>query len=340
MSKLFEYGSLFELEAGGELPSFELAYTAAGKLNKKKDNIVWVCHALTGNADVPAWWGGLAGPGRFFDPERWYIVCANMIGSCYGSTGPLSIDPRTGRPYFHAFPLLTIRDQVRAMILLRKHLGIEHIEVLIGGSMGGQAVLEWAIMEPEIFSTVVPAATCAVQSPWGIAFNEAQRMAIESDSTWKKDIPDSGLEGMKAARAIGMISYRSYNCFELTQTDAERPLSAFRAAGYLKHQGEKIASRFNAYSLHLLSRIMDTHDIGRGRGGVKKALSLIKAFTVSIGVDSDILFPPAEQMLIAANVPHGIYREINSPYGHDAFLIEYDQLTGLMAEYINKNGGI
>src|SRR4051812_49153867 len=179
----FHYDQPFELEVGSSLPSFQLRYTTLGKLNAERNNVVWICHALTGNSDFTDWWGELFNEGRFFDPKNYFIVCANVLGGCYGSTGPLSLNPKTGKPYYHTFPTITNRDVVRAFDLLRNELKIEKVHTLIGGSLGGQQALEWAIAQPEVFQHVIPIATNASHSPWGIAFNEAQRMAIETDAT-------------------------------------------------------------------------------------------------------------------------------------------------------------
>ena len=167
----FEHQGIFKLESGRELPGFHLAYTTMGRLNPDGSNVVWVFHALTANSDPSEWWPGLVGKGKYFDPEQWFIICVNMPGSCYGSIGPLDIDPRSGKPWYHDFPFFTPRDMVRAYMLLRDALGIGRIFVGIGGSMGGQQLLEWAIEEPEAFHHIVPIATNAVHSPWGKAFN-------------------------------------------------------------------------------------------------------------------------------------------------------------------------
>ncbi|MDX2285035.1 MAG: homoserine O-acetyltransferase [Bacteroidia bacterium] len=332
--QIFEYPHPFALEQGGQLPGFQLAYTTSGQLSAARDNVVWVCHALTGHADPASWWPGLFGPGDLFGPERCFTVCANMLGSCYGSTHALSDDPGTGTPYYHRFPLLTNRDMVRAFDLLRAHLGIRHIHLAIGGSMGGQHVLEWAVMRPELFGHLVPVATNAQHSPWGIAWNESQRMAIEADATWREDRPDAGMEGMRAARAMALLSYRSYEGYAARQQEAGEAADGFRASSYQRHQGEKLYRRFNAFSYWTLSKAMDSHHVGRGRGGVEAALAQVRARTLVIGVDSDVLFPVAEQQRIAAGIAGAEYAEITSLYGHDGFLVETAALAAILRRWL------
>ena len=274
----FHYHNTFELEAGSSLPGFQLKYTTLGKLNPERNNVVWICHALTGNSDFTDWWSGLFNEGRFFDPRQYFIICANVLGGCYGSTGPLSLNPKTGKPYYHSFPTITNRDAVRAFDLLRQELEIEQVHTLIGGSLGGQQVLEWSIQQPEVFQHIIPIATNALHSPWGIAFNEAQRLAIEADSTWKENDSRAGSEGLKAARAIGMLSYRQYETFGQTQAEKNNEkLEEFRAATYQRYQGQKLANRFNAFTYWLLSNMMDSQNVGRKRTSIEDALKKIKS---------------------------------------------------------------
>ncbi len=310
------------------LPGLQIAYTTAGTLNPEKDNVIWICHALTANADPTEWWPGLVGTGKLFDPAVHFIVCANMLGSHYGSTGPLSENPATGEPYYHQFPEVTIRDMVGSLDLLRVELGIHRIHTCIGGSMGGQQALEWAIVQPQLIENLVLIATNAQHSAWGIAFNEAQRMAIEVDSTWPERSPYAGLNGMKAARATALLSYRNYETYLKTQTSYEpERTDNYPASSYQRYQGEKLARRFNAFSYWILSKAMDSHHAGRGRGSVTAALQGIKSRTLVIGIASDVLFPVEEQRLLAAYIPDAHYEELESLYGHDGFLIECDQIT-------------
>src|SRR5690606_37479943 len=276
------------------------------------------------------WWAGLISGDGPFDPSKYFIICANMLGGCYGSTGPLTNNPATGQAYYHDFPTLTNRDVVRAFDLLRLELKIRKIHTIIGGSLGGQQVLEWAILQPQLFEYVIPIACNAWHSPWGIAFNEAQRLAIEADPTWKEKEARAGMEGLKAARAIGMISYRHYSTFQETQAEkSDETTDNFRAATYQRYQGEKLASRFNAFTYWLLSKMMDSHHVGRSRGGAEKALKQIQAKTLVIGIETDILFPLSEQQYLSEQIPNASLEVIRSMYGHDGFLVEFDQLKNI-----------
>lgn len=335
----FHYNKSFQLEGGEKLSGFQLKYTTLGKLNHDRSNIVWVCHALTGSSDFTDWWGELFREGSAFDPNEYFIICANMLGGCYGSTGPLSINPANGKVFFHEFPSLTSRDVVRAFDLLREELKIDSIHTLLGGSLGGQQVLEWAIAKPEVFRHIIPMACNAFHSPWGIAFNEAQRMAIEADSSWKGNDQRAGAEGLKAARAIGMISYRYYETFTQTQAEkSDHKLDDFRAATYQRYQGQKLVNRFNAFTYWRFTKMMDSHNVGRNRPSVKEALNAITAKTLVVGIDSDILFPVPEQKFLAENIPNAQYAEMTSLYGHDGFLVEFDQLDTILKQfYLRKN---
>lgn len=330
----FKYPYRFSLELGRELPSFELAYTTHGTLNADGSNVLWVCHALTGNADPTDWWDGLVGTDNFYDPKDWYIVCANVLGSHYGSTNALSINTETGQPFYHDFPEITVRDNINAFELLREHLNISKIHTLIGGSLGGQQAVEWAVSNPELIQHLVLIATNAVFSPWGIAFNESQRMAIQTDATWTQNQPEAGIEGMKVARSIALLSYRNYDTYDFTQArDSNDQIANFRAAGYQQYQGDKLAKRFNAFSYWALTKIMDSHNVGRNRGTVIGALNKITAKTLVIGISSDVLFPPSEQRFLAKYIPNAEYQEINSLYGHDGFLIEYKQMRHILSSW-------
>ncbi|MEM6264403.1 MAG: homoserine O-acetyltransferase [Bacteroidota bacterium] len=327
----------FPLENGASLPEFHLAYTTYGTLNATRNNVVWVCHALTANAEVSDWWEGLFGAGKLFSPEKDFIVCANMLGSCYGSTHALSTNPETGTPYFHEFPLLTNRDIVRAFDALRQHLGIDRIKVVIGGSMGGQQLLEWNIMQPDVFEYAIPMATNAQHSPWGIAFNESQRMAIAADQSWKEASPNAGMEGMKAARSVALLSYRNYDTYHNSQQEksGQQPIDRFRASSYQQYQGQKLADRFNAFSYWTLSKAMDSQDVGRGRGSKQEALANIQAKTLVISISSDLLFPPSEQAFLAGHIPHATLATIDSFYGHDGFLLEYKQMERAISRFLS-----
>ncbi|HNU42172.1 MAG: homoserine O-acetyltransferase [Bacteroidetes bacterium OLB12] len=335
VDQIFHFASEFQLETGGKLPAFQLKYTTLGQLNKDRSNVVWICHALTGSSDFTDWWKELFTEDTPFDPREYFIICANTLGGCYGSTGPLSINPVTGKPYYHSFPEITNRDVVRSFDLLRKHLGIESVHTLLGGSLGGQQVLEWAILQPHVFERIIPIATNAFHSPWGIAINEAQRMAIAADASWKEDDARAGVEGMKTARAIGMISFRTYDTFQQTQSEkTDDKTDDFRAASYQRYQGLKLANRFNAFTYWLLTKMMDGHNVGRGKESIEAALATIKAKTWVIGIDTDLLFPIREQEFLARQIPGARLDAITSLHGHDGFLVEFDQFKQSVRKFL------
>jgi len=320
-TQVLRYNSPFTLESGVELHELEICFTTYGTCSPEQDNVIWIFHALTANSDPLEWWHGIVGEGKLFDPTKYFIVCTNNLGSCYGTTGPDSIDPVSKKSYGAKFPLITIRDMVKVNDIVRQHLGIEKIQLVTGGSMGGQMALEWAIQNPDLIENLVPIATNARHSAWGIAYNEAQRMALDNQDKEK---------GLSAARAIAMLSYRSYESYVKTQTDEIDTVDNFRASSYQNYQGQKLVKRFNSDSYHILSKAMDSHNLGRGRGSVEKALCEIKAKTIVIGIDSDNLFPIPEQEHIAEYIPDARIEIIDSLYGHDGFLIENDQLTEIM----------
>ena len=316
---IYQYHQPFTLESGISLPKLKIAYHYYGEYTPGK-KVAWVCHALTANSDVADWWKGLVGEGSMINPNDYFIVCANIIGSCYGSTGPMSVNQ---------FPMITIRDMVRAHILLRQHLGIESIDLLLGGSMGGYQALEWSLMEPNVIQKMFLIATAAAESAWAIAIHTAQRLSIEADNTWKEDKPNAGAKGLKAARAIGMLTYRNYDIFKEKQTepDAEK-VDDLKAASYINYQGDKLVNRFNAYSYWLLTKSMDSHQLARGRGGdLMATLASIQTPTLIIGIKSDILCPLAEQKFMEAHMPNASLVAIDSMYGHDGFIIETAQIT-------------
>ncbi len=328
----------FPLESGKVLPGLIIAYHTYGKLNDKKDNVVWVCHALTANSNVFEWWAGLVGENCVINPNDHFIVCVNIIGSCYGSSGPLTMNPTTGKPYYSSFPQVTIRDMINTFILVRKKLGIDKIKLLMGGSMGGYQVLEWSFMEPGVIQNSFVITTSASESAWGIAIHTAQRLAIEADATWKNDSPDAGKEGIKAARAIGMLTYRNYKIFHDKQTDPDiSKTDNYKASSYILHQGNKLAERFNAQSYWLLTKSMDSHNMARGRfTTLEEALKQIKQPTLVIGIDSDILCPNAEQKFLAHHIPHSTLHIISSDYGHDGFLVETETISRHLFEWMEK----
>ncbi|HVY76835.1 MAG TPA: homoserine O-acetyltransferase [Puia sp.] len=326
----------FQLENGQSLPGIKIAYHTYGKLNEHADNVVWICHALTANSDARRWWPGMVGADHIIDEEKYFIVCANILGSCYGTSGPLSENPVDGGIYFSRFPRITIRDMVRAHILLREHLKIKRIALLMGGSMGGYQALEWCVMEPEVIQQLFLIATSAAETAWGIAVHTTQRLAIEADPTWRDDDADAGSAGLKAARAIGILTYRNYEIMKEKQSDPDlEKLDDFRASSYINYQGDKLVQRFNAYSYWLLTKAMDTHNISRGRGGdLKKTLKSIRHRTLVIGIDSDILCPVAEQKFLAEHIPASTLVTIDSIYGHDGFMVESQKIAEVLRRWL------
>ena len=337
--EVYKHKEAFKLENGEILNGLEIAYNAYGKLNERQDNVVWVSHALTASSDVFEWWKGLFGENSLFNPQDHYIICPNILGSHYGTTNPLNENPDTGQPYYLSFPQFTIRDMVSVHKLLADHLGLSQIGLLIGGSLGGQQAVEWAIAQPKRIKKLVLIATNAFHSPWGIAFNESQRLAICSDETFYSQTPDGGKKGLKAARSIALLSYRSYETYGTSQQEISTDKTdQFKASSYQNYQGEKLVNRFNAYSYWYLSKAMDSHHVGRGRETIEEALNRVQAKTLVIGITSDLLFPPEEQKFLAKHINNARYIEISSFYGHDGFLIETEILTKEIGSFLKSSG--
>jgi homoserine O-acetyltransferase len=334
--KIYKHKQNFTLESGKIIENLEIAYHTFGRLNAKKDNVIWVCHSLTANSDVSDWWSDMFGEGKFFNPEEHYVVCANILGSHYGTTCPLSNNPNTGEPYYYDFPFFTIRDVANVHDILRKHLLLDEINLLIGGSVGGQQCLEWACMYPDKIKNLCLIATNARMSPWGIAFNETQRMAIENSPDWKLKHDEAGVEGLKTARALALLSYRNYQTYCDTQQNKDNEqLEHFRACSYQRYQGDKLAFRFNAFTYWYLTKAMDSHNVGRGRKSCQEALKSITAKTLVIGIDSDVLFPVSEHEFLANHIPNSKLKIMKSKYGHDGFLIEFEQLNKLLKKHFD-----
>lgn len=332
--RYFTYDKPFELENGEVLPELTIAYHVFGKM--RKDNVVWVCHALTANSDVADWWPHTVEAGRFLDPRRYCVICANIIGSHYGSTGPMSINPKTGYPYYGSFPFITVRDMVRAHFLLADHLGVESAHVVIGSSIGGFQALEMVLTRPEFAGRLVLIATAARSQPWSIALNESQRMAIETDESFGLESENAGKKGMRVSRSIGLLSYRGSSAYNATQQENDNlyKIAGFRATTYQQYQGDKLCRRFDAYSYYRLTQAFDSHNVGRYRGGVESALASIGCPTMVVGISSDILFPVSEQVFLYKYIPDCQLRLIDSPFGHDGFLVEYDKLNALLKPFI------
>lgn len=339
MTTIFKYENPFILESGITLPGYHLAYTTHGKLNAQKTNVIWIFHALTANSNPLEWWPGLVGDGKFFDPAKYFIICVNKPGSPYGSISPLSNHPQWQQPWYHEFPVFTIRDMIKMYQQLKEHLGIRKVFVALGGSTGGMQLLEWAIEEPGLFEHIVPIATNARLSPWAIAFNASQRMAIEADITWTDQKPDAGQKGLAAARSIALLSYRHYNGYDITQPRDKAFVALtgdvdYAADNYQRYQGLKLVNRFNAICYYRLSQSMDSHDVGRNRGGVQQALQQITAKTLVIGIKSDVLYPIAEQEFLKDSIAGAEILSIASDFGHDGFLLEYEKIEPALRKFI------
>ncbi|MDA1184631.1 MAG: homoserine O-acetyltransferase [Acidobacteria bacterium] len=334
----------FTLESGEVLSQVPVAYRTWGRLNARGDNAILVCHALTGDTDVEAWWPGLLGPGRALDTDRYFVVCANVIGSPYGTVSPVTIDPETGQPYGGRFPIPTVRDTVALHRALLDRIGVRQLALVIGGSLGGMQTLEWA-MEGDFVRAIAPVSVGGRHSAWCIAWSEAQRQAIYRDPRWKEGhyVPDDApRDGLAIARVIAMISYRSFGSFQgrfgRQAADGSTP-HTFEMESYLHHQGDKLVGRFDAACYVRLTQKMDTHDISRGRGEYLDVLRRIEQPSLVIGVDTDLLYPLAEQRELAEAMPRGRLAVITAPDGHDGFLIEHETVNTLVLEWFAQLEG-
>lgn len=327
--RLYRHPEKFSLECGGTIENLEICYHISRDFCREEERngkkVVWITHALTANSDPTDWWDVLVGEGKFLDPRKYTIVCANILGSCYGSTSPLSVNEATGKPYLLDFPKTTVRDVARCHNILMEYLGIEKIDLLTGGSVGGFQALEWSIMFPCKINNLLLLACNSRFTPWGSAFNESMRMALYADPTFASG--EGGKAGLAAARSIALISYRSFEGYNTTQYESDEDcIFPQRAGSYQRYQGKKLVDRFDAYSYLSMLNLTDSHNVGRGRGGVEKALGMVEARTVCIGIDSDGLFPVQEQKYIAEHIPGAVYRQITSAFGHDGFLLEWKQI--------------
>ncbi len=360
-ARFFDAAHPLAMDCGRHLTSVDVAYETYGELNARGDNAVLVCHALTGSAHAAGyssedprsigWWDSFIGEGKPLDTKKYFVISSNFLGGCYGTTGSNSIDPSTGKRFGLTFPQMTVRDMVRVQKELVTSLGVTKLATVIGGSLGGMQVLEWALMYPELVESIIPIATSAQHSPWAVGLNDLSRQAITNDPEWRNgNYYDHGQpeKGFSLARQIAMMSYRSDKEFG-ERFGRERLLTGsttkgfnfdekniFQVESYLHHQGVKLVSRFDANTYLYITRTMDLHDITVGRGTLKDVLGSISVPALCIGIDSDILYPAAEQQHIAAGIPNSTYHQIVSPYGHDAFLIEFTQMAGFVGEFLEN----
>jgi homoserine O-acetyltransferase len=350
------------LDGGGRLRDVIVAYETWGTLAADGGNAVLVCHAWTGDSHAAGasgrghvtagWWEGVVGPGLAIDTDRYFVVCANVLGGCQGTTGPASPHPDDGRPYGSRFPVVTIRDMVRVQKALTDHLGIDRWLTVVGGSMGGMQALEWAVMYPNKVASIIPVCACMEATAQQIAWSAIGRRAIGLDPGWQNgDYYDAAAgdgphRGLAIARQIAQVTFRSDEVFtdrfgrSLAEPD-DVPLKLeqrFEVERYLDYHGDKLVHRFDANTYLLLGKAMDLHDVGRGRGGWRPALERVAVPVLSIGVWSDILFPSYQQRRLADLVVEAggraKYAEIDSPHGHDAFLIEVDQVGDVMGKFL------
>ncbi|MEL7187297.1 MAG: homoserine O-acetyltransferase [Pseudomonadota bacterium] len=330
----------FTLECGATLPDIEIAYQTWGDSANADGNTILICHALTGSADVEAWWPNIIGAGRAFDPAHDYIICSNILGSCYGTTGPASLKPGRKERYRADFPGISIRDMVELQRTLLDQLGIEKVELVTGPSLGGMQALEWALAYPERIGSVVPIGVGGRHSAWCIGVSEAQRAAIAADPDWNDgyysdDAPPK--KGLAAARMMAVCTYRSWESFNERFGREQRDDGRFQAQSYLQYQGEKFIDRFDANTYVTLTHAMHSHDLARNRGAYKDVLATICQPALVVSVSSDALYPPQEQQELANSLPNASYEVLSSAHGHDGFLIETETLGSMIGEFRKRN---
>lgn len=331
-TRTIEIAEEFPLESGDFLPEVTVAYRTWGE---PRPDATLICHALTGSADADDWWQGLFGEGRTFDPTVDYVVATNVLGGCYGTTGPTSIDPRTGRMYRSSFPSITIRDMVNLQAILLDRLGVERLNLVIGGSMGGMQATEFGVSFPDRVRAVVSIGAGAIQSAWGLAFAAPQRMAIRNDPGFEGGEygENTGpVLGLATARMIAMVSYRGHEGFE-ARFGRRVSEDGFEVQAYLGYQGQKLVERFDANSYLALLEAMDSHDLARGRGDLTNVLADLSTPLLGVGISTDVLFPPHEVRDLAEATPKGRYATLHAPQGHDGFLIETELLDGIVTGF-------
>lgn len=353
-----------KLESGQVLPEAQLRYQTYGELNAARDNVIVVCHALTGNASLDAWWGDMLGPQKAFDTDRYFVVCSNILGSCYGSTSPMSINPKTDKPYGKDFPDISVKDTVKLQLLMLVNaLKVNSIKAVIGGSFGGMQAMEFAVQAgssytspyaQECFFTdhgkplvrsVIPIACGAAHTAWQIAISETQRQAIYADPKWETN-PVEATAGLAVARQIGMVSYRTPKgyCqkFGRDKQDQQGPAygskAAWKVKSYLKYQGEKFLSRFDPITYVKMTEQMDSHDVARGRGmSLQDVLENVEIPALVLGIDSDVLYPLQEQQELASLLPNSQLYVVHSDDGHDGFLLEQEQVAAHITRFLEDH---
>lgn len=359
----FLHAQPFTFQSGQVIPGFKLRYETYGELNATRDNVVLICHALSGDHHCagrhaetdrkPGWWNNLVGPGKAVDTRRFHVVCANVLGGCQGSTGPSSTNPATGRPYGLKFPFVTIRDMVRAQKLLLDHLGIAELHAVIGGSMGGMQALLFAIEYPQFVRRVLAMATTARESAQAIAFNEVGRQAIMQDPAWNDgEYPRDGgpRVGLAIARMMAHITYVSDASMdrkfgrrkkETAAADAYTFEPQFEVEGYLRHQGQTFINRFDANSYLYITRALDQFDLPQAYGSLEAAFAHVEAETLVVGFTSDWLFPPEQNRALALALlragKRASYAELSTDLGHDSFLLESEELYALVRAYLERH---
>ncbi|MBP2653256.1 MAG: metXA [Firmicutes bacterium] len=349
-AQVANYKKPLRLIHGGRLTEVIVAYETYGTLSPHRDNAILVTHALTGDShaaahndqDEAGWWELLVGPGRPLDTNKYYIICANVLGGCQGTTGPASPDPEDNQPYCMRFPKVTVRDMVNVQKLLLEHLEINHLVLVIGGSMGGMQALEWAVTYPGFVDSVAAIAAPGYASAQSIAYNKVGRQAVMTDVDWQDGNYYGGkgpVQGLALARALGMITYQSEQ--SMTNKFNRRTRNGqFEVENYLDYQGKCLAERFDANSYLYLLQALDFHDLGYGYASYKAALARIEAKVLVVGVSSDILYPAHQQRELAEAMKSvGVraeYAEVNSPHGHDGFLIDFDLLRPILSDFINS----
>ena len=335
-NQIFTKEGGFMLESGEELAKLEICYSTYGSLNPAKDNVIWIIHALTANSEADDWWSGLFGPGNIFDPEKYFIVCANNLGSPYGSTSPMHKNPKTGERYGLDFPFFILRDSARALDELKRHLNLMDIHLLIGGSCGGNIALEFAMDLGEKLNRMVLLCCSIKEAPWTIGIHQTQRNVLLNDPSFIENKNFTAKKSLQVAREIALPYYRtSHSINKKQKEETAQKLKDFKVVSYLAHQGEKFSKRFDAHCYYILLNALDTHNLERGYNSLSEAFKLIRADVLVVGIDTDLFIPVHEQKEIDSHLDQSSYAEIKSIFGHDSFLIETEQIKQIISSHWN-----